>query len=242
MSGRWTRRWASCARGRNRAQAKRRRRDRRMRARRVRCCGCAGASGKPPQRRWPVVRRREEGRRGERRQAFLAGGLYLIMIAPKGGEFSRTGQKNENRCVRASGREPFFVRERGGRGRRGRRSGRQGCGADLYKAGKRTDGGKKRGRGVDADRRRTGRVDGWGRRAEAKGEKKSGKRRRVRGSVRGKKLTGKGIEKDTGSAGRSGKLRREGEMVEKVRMEWAVGRASAWGEDAEKLIKRRRSS
>lgn len=62
------------------------------------------------------------------------------------------------------------------------------------------------------------------------------------GSVRGKKLTGKGIEKYTGSAGRSGKLRREGEMVEKVRMEWAVGRASAWGEDAEKLIKRRRSS
>ena len=55
-------------------------------------------------------------------------------------------------------------------------------------------------------------------------------------------MTGKGIEKYTGSAGRSGKLRREGEMVEKVQMEWAVGRASAWGEDAEKLIKRRRSS
>ena len=32
MSGRWTRRWASCLHGRNRAQAKRRRRDRRMRA------------------------------------------------------------------------------------------------------------------------------------------------------------------------------------------------------------------
>ena len=55
-------------------------------------------------------------------------------------------------------------------------------------------------------------------------------------------MTGKGIEKYTGSAGRSGKLRREGEMVAKVRREWAVGRASAWGEDAEKLIKRRRSS
>lgn len=113
MSGRWTRRWASCARGRNRARAKRRRRDRRMRARRGRCGGCAGASGKPPQRRWPVVRRREEGRRGERRQAFLAGGLYLIMIAPKGGEFSRPGQKNENRCARASGREPFFCARKG---------------------------------------------------------------------------------------------------------------------------------
>ena len=83
----------------------------------------------------------------------------------------------------------------------------------------------------------------------AKGEGARGKLSRVRkryseerGSARGKKLTGKGIEKYTGSAGRSGKLRREGEMVEKVRMEWAVGRASAWGEDAEKLIKRRRSS
>lgn len=43
-------------------------------------------------------------------------------------------------------------------------------------------------------------------------------------------MTGKGIEKYTGSAGRSGKLRRAGEMVEKVRMERAVGRASAWGE------------
>ena len=201
MSGRWTRRWASCARGRNRAQAKRRRRDRRMRARRGRCCGCAGASGKPPQRCWPGARRREEGRRGERRQVFLAGGLYLIMIAPKGGEFSRTGQKNENRCARASGREPFFCARKGRARGRGRRSGRRGCGADLYKSGKRTDGGKKRGRGGDADRRRIGRADGRGRCAEA-----------------------------------------EGEMVEKVQMEWAVGRTSAWGEDAEKLSKRRRSS
>ena len=76
---------------------------------------------------------------------------------------------------------------------------------------------------MEADRRRTGRADGWGRHTEAEGEKKSRKRRRVRGSARGKKLTGKGIEKYTGSAGRSGKLLREGEMVEKVRMERAVG-------------------
>ena len=209
MSGRWTRRWASCSRGRNRAQAKRRRRDRRV-GRVGADAADARASGKPPQRRWPVARRREEGRRGERRQVFLAGGLYLIMIAPKGGEFSRTGQKTKIDARGLPGGSLFFVRERGGRGRRGRRSGRRGCGADLYKSGKCTDGGKKRGRGG--------------------------------GEARGKKLTGKGIEKYTGSAGRSGKLRREGEMVEKVRMERAVGRASAWGEDAETLSKRRRSS
>lgn len=65
MSGRWTRRWASCARGRNRAQAKRRRRDRRMRARRLRCCGCAGASG-------AMLRMR--GRVGEASAKALAGG------------------------------------------------------------------------------------------------------------------------------------------------------------------------
>ena len=107
-----------------------------MRARRVRCCGCAGASGKPPQRRWPVARRREEGRRGERRQAFLAGGLYLIMIAPKGGEFSRTGQKNENRCARASGREPFFVRERGGRAGKGQEKREAGLWCGFVQSGK----------------------------------------------------------------------------------------------------------
>ena len=122
------------------------------------------------------------------------------------------------------------MRERGGRGGKGQEKREAGLWCGFVQIGKMHGWRQKEGTGSGCGPAEN-RASGWGgRRAEAEGEKKSRKRRRVRGSVRGKKLTGKGIEKYTGSAGRSGKLRREGEMVEKVRMEWAVGRTSAWGE------------
>ena len=96
----------------------------------------------------------------------------------------------------------FFLCAKGeGAGGRGRRSGRRGCGADLYKSGKCTDGGKKRGRGVEADRRRTGRADGWGRRTEAGGREETQKEAAGARQRAGEEIDGEGNREIHGERG-----------------------------------------